>query len=73
MRNMIRFKAISKKDGEVVKGYYWENLGIGYIIDDNEEIQPPIKRTHEVFPETVEAFNVDEEEQSDSTNKKKMV
>lgn len=63
MRNKIRFKAISKESGEVVRGYYWQNQGIGYIVEDNEEIQPPIRRTYAVFPETVEAFNIDEEEQ----------
>ena len=53
----IRFKGISLRTGEEVTGWYWENQGIGYIVEDNENIQPPIRRTYAVDPETVTVVN----------------
>ena len=40
-------------EGEEVRGYYWENLGIGYIITKEESVQPPIRRHYAVDPATV--------------------
>ena len=40
-------------NGEEVRGWYWENLGIGYIITKDESIQPPIRRHYQVDPATV--------------------
>lgn len=40
-------------EGEEVRGWYWENLGIGYIITKDESVQPPIRRHYAVDPATV--------------------
>ena len=48
----IEFIGITK-GGEEVRGWYWENLGTGYIITKDEAIQPPIRRHYPVDPETV--------------------
>lgn len=48
----IEFVGITAK-GEEVRGYYWENLGIGYIITKEESVQPPIRRHYAVDPATV--------------------
>lgn len=48
----IEFVGITK-DGAEVRGRYWENLGIGYIITKEESVQPPIRRHYAVDPATV--------------------
>lgn len=39
--------------GTEVRCWYWENLGVGYIITRDESIQPPIRRHFTVDPATV--------------------
>lgn len=39
--------------GTEVRGWYWENLRIGYIITKDESIQPPIIRHYAVDPTSV--------------------
>ena len=51
-KDNIEFVGITEH-GEEARGWYWENLGQGYIITRDESIQPPINRHYKVIPDTV--------------------
>lgn len=54
-KDRVTFFGKSINTGETVSGWYWENMGDGYIITRDEGIQPPLFRTHAVERDTVVA------------------